>query len=121
MQVVQKEKSIAEPVKDESEGKESEQPAEEASALVREGDKASNDRDMNHFSSEPESKNDEEFGEKLSEEKKESSVLEDNIQGSVQEKKKEWTVGDIKDEWRKFCLDLSPRVSLLSFVISQLL
>lgn len=24
---------------------------------------------------------------------------------------KEWTVGDIKDEWRRFCFDISPKVS----------
>ncbi|RUS81552.1 hypothetical protein EGW08_010682, partial [Elysia chlorotica] len=42
-------------------------------------------------------------------------------EGLVEEKKKEWTVGDIKDEWRRFCLDLSPRVLFCCGEIIELL
>ena len=53
-------------------------------------------------------KNEDEIPDKLPGESKESN--QEKVE-PAQSKKKEWTVGDINDEWRRFCFDLSPKVS----------
>ena len=48
----------------------------------------------------------------------ESTSSTDTIKMDAMEEKekiKEWTVGDLKDDYRRFCFDLSPKVSCLPF------
>lgn len=58
---------------------------------------------------------------KLSEESKDSETAQSKALESSEETKKEWTVGDIKDDWRRFCLDLSPKVLFCCGEIIELL
>ena len=52
-----------------------------------------------------------ELNEKQESEITESKDLESGVMMQEVKKTKEWTVGDLKDESRRFCLDLSPKVS----------
>ncbi|GFS18679.1 rab proteins geranylgeranyltransferase component A 2-like [Elysia marginata] len=117
IQNIQLEKNQGEAANDESEVKETAQPSVEENVIATEEDKSS-DKEDKQPSSAVQAKTDTEVTGNLAEESKEP---ENNAVGPAEEKKKDWTVEDIKDEWRRFCLDISPKVLFCCGEIIELL